>query len=613
MIYSNRRFDFLIMICLLLLSIACTVKPTSNVKPAGSEYSKHIEKIMMRDGVLLNTEIYIPKNKNGKLPILFTRTPYGLRHDDEGLHSSLTSSYKELADEGYIFVFQDIRGRYNSDGNFSMLRTPVSENKNSQVDEATDTYDTIEWFLSNIDGHNGKVGILGVSYGGWLTVIALTDLHPAVKAISPQASPSDMYMGDDFYHNGAFRLGPSFGFAAMMERSKENFPFDFGYLKLGPLSNANEKYFFGNLPTWNDFMAHSNYDEFWQEKEVTHYLEDVSIPALNVAGWWDAEDFYGPIKIYQKLEANDQTDINRLVVGPWRHGGWSRGKGDSLGAIGFESNTSTYYRKNIQAPWFAYYLKDEDPTPLPEAHVFVTGLNQWKSYGSWPPIAETLPTKFYLLSDGDISDTRPSESESLKSRTYISDPSNPVPYTKRPIKGFWQGAQAMWKVEDQRFLNDREDVLTWQTEPLDQEIEIAGDIILNLFASTTGTDVDWIVKLINVYPQDSSNPSMDNYQLMIADEVIRSKFRDNFSEPVPLVSNEITHFKISLGSRAHRFKKGHRIMIKIHSTWFPLIDRNPQKFIDIPKAREKDYSVAKQTISSLGVQATFIELPVVKN
>lgn len=619
MIYSNRRFDFLIMICLLLLSIACTVKPTSNIKSEYSKYSKQVKKIVMRDSVQLNTEIFIPLNAKVKLPILLTRTPYGLRHNTNGLHSALNSSYKELADDQYIFIFQDIRGRYNSDGEFSMLRTPISEDANANVDEATDTYDTIEWLIKNIDGHNGKVGILGISYGGWLTAIALTDIHPAVKAISPQASPSDMYMGDDFYHNGAFRLSPSFGYAAMMERSKENFPFDFGdedvydfYLNLGPLSNANKKYFFDKVPTWNNFMEHSNYDSFWKEKEVTHYLDDVSVPALNVAGWWDAEDFYGPMKIYQKLEKNDQTNINRLVVGPWRHGGWARGKGDSLWAIGFGSNTSEYYRSNIQAPWFSHHLKGNNSQNFPEAHVFITGLNQWKSFKTWPPLSETKPTNLYFRPDNSITMNLPIDKEGTESLSYVSDPNNPVPYSKRPIKGFWQGAQAMWKVEDQRFIDNREDVLTWMTKPLEGGIEIAGEIILNLFASTTGTDADWIVKLIDAYPEDSSDLNMANYQLMIADEVIRSKFKDSFSEPKPLVPNEINHFKISLGTRAHKFKKGHRIMVKIHSTWFPLIDRNPQNFINIPTATKNDYLVATQSIFLSRSKATYIELPVIQ-
>ena len=592
-----------------------------NTKSDGTKnYTKKIIKIAMRDGIELNTEVYKPKNFNENLPILLTRTPYGLRHDTLGMHSSLSTSYKELAQDKYIFVFQDIRGRYGSGGKFSMLRTPIKEDPEAEVDEATDTYDTVEWLLNNIDKHNNKVGILGISYGGWLTAIALTDLHPAVKAISPQASPSDMFLGDDFYHNGAFRLAPSFGYAAMMERSKENYPFDFGdqdvydfYLNLGPLSNANEKYFFGNVPTWNDFMNHSNYDEFWKEKEVTHFLDNISVPALNVAGWWDAEDFYGPMKIYEKLEKNDQSGINSLVVGPWRHGGWARGKGDSLGAIGFGSNTSIYYRKNIQAPWFAHYLKGKNLNSNTEAHVFVTGQNEWKSYKAWPPLSETNATKFYLLSNGKISNNRSNINDGKKVRTYISDPDDPVPYTQRPIKGFWQGAQALWKVEDQRFISNRDDVLTWQSEPLKEEIEIAGEVVINLFVSTTGTDADFVAKLINVYPEDLSNPTMDNYQLMIADEVMRSKFRNNFSNPSPLVANEITPINISLGSRAHRFKKGHRIMVKIHSTWFPLIDLNPQKFIEIPKAKEEDYQKAKHTIYLSGTNSTFLELPIVKN
>ena len=357
-------------IILYSLFVACTVKPTSQISESSIQYNKQVVEIEMRDGIKLNTEIYVPPNTDEKLPILFTRTPYGLRHDENGLHSSLSSSYLELAKEGYIFVFQDIRGRHGSEGKFSMLRTPVSADENAQVDEATDTYDTIDWLIENLDGHNRKVGILGISYGGWLTAIALTDIHPAVKAISPQASPTDMFMGDDFYHNGAFRLAPSFGYAAMMERSKENFPFDFGdedvydfYLNLGPLSNANKQHFAGAVPTWNDFMSHSSYDQFWKEKEVTHYLSNSHVPALNVAGWWDAEDFYGPMEIYQALEQNDETNINRLVVGPWRHGGWARGKGDSLGSIGFGSNTSCILSgKYSGALVFASFEKGKNTT-----------------------------------------------------------------------------------------------------------------------------------------------------------------------------------------------------------------------------------------------------------
>ena len=607
-------------IILYSLFVACTVKPTSEISESSIRYNKQVVEIEMRDGIKLNTEIYVPPNTDEKLPILFTRTPYGLRHDENGLHSSLSSSYLELAKEGYIFVFQDIRGRYGSEGKFSMLRTPVSADENAQVDEATDTYDTIDWLIENLDGHNRKVGILGISYGGWLTAIALTDIHPAVKAISPQASPSDMFMGDDFYHNGAFRLAPSFGYAAMMERSKENFPFDFGdedvydfYLNLGPLSNANKQHFAGAVPTWNDFMSHSSYDQFWKEKEVTHYLSNSHVPALNVAGWWDAEDFYGPMEIYHALEQNDETNINRLVVGPWRHGGWARGKGDSLGSIGFGSNTSVYYRESIQAPWFLHHLKGEKTQPFPEAHVFVTGLNEWKSYDNWPPLENTNPTKLFLLSDGSISNQLQMNSKASDHRTFISDPANPVPYTQRPIKGFWQGASALWKVEDQRFLNGREDYLSWQSEPLEENMEIAGDIVVNLAVSTTGSDADWIVKLIDVYPEGSPNPNMANYELMIADEVLRSKFRDNFSEPSPLIPNEVTKLKFSLGSRAHRFNKGHRLMVIIQSSWFPLIDRNPQKFIDIPMATDNDYLVATQSVFSSGPNATFIELPVIQH
>ena len=565
----------------------------------------------MRDGVKLNTEIYTPSNMTESLPFIITRTPYGQRYDSLGIQIALSGKYEYLAQEQYIFVFQDIRGRYESEGNFKMLRQVRTHN--DSIDEGTDTFDTIDWLLKNIENNNGKAGMLGISYDGWLTVMSLLEPHPALVAASPQASPSDMFIGDDFVHNGAFRLSPSFGYAALMESGKTNMPFQFDppdvydfYLNLGALSNADKKYFKGNIPSWNDFMEHPDYDEYWQSINVDQHLKKVAMPTLNVAGWWDAEDFYGPLKIYETLEQFDEQGNNFIVIGPWQHGGWAGQFGGKLGDIGFESNTSAFYRKEIEAPFFSHYLKGEGEWNLKESRIFQTGSNQWKDYDSWSP-EDKETTNLYLVTDGNLSLGIQKTSEN-EFRSYISDPANPVPYTKRPISGFWQEpqAKALWRVEDQRFVYEREDVISWQSELLEKDLCIAGNIIASLNASTSGTDSDWIVKLIDVYPEN--DPDMAGYQLMIADEVLRAKYRNSYESPEPLISNKITHYEIDLNSRNHCFKKGHRIMVQIQSTWFPLIGRNPQKFIEIPKAKNEDYQLTEQRIYNTTDYPSFIRV-----
>jgi len=572
-----------------------------------SVYKRQVVRVPMRDGVLLYTEIYAPENPKEDLPFLIKRSPYGMRIRSDSIHTAITGSYKELAGDQYIFVFQDIRGRYKSGGEFVMMRPARDVEDSSSVDEGTDTFDTIEWLLENVDGHNGKAGQLGISYDGWLTVMSLIEPHPALAAISPQASPSDMYIGDDFVHNGALRLSPAFGYAALMESGKTNMPFQFDppdtydfFLELGPLSNANKNYFHGNLPSWNNFMDHPNYDDYWSNLNVDHHLKTVTVPTLSVAGWWDAEDFYGPMKIYQTLEAFDTEDINYLLVGPWQHGGWARNSGQKLGALDFGSETSVYF-KEIQAKWFAYQLKGKGSWEIEEALTFRTGENEWIPDSQWPP-DHPENVRMYLNGNGELT-TNASDSET----SFISDPANPVPYVKRPIPGFWQNAKSkyLWKVEDQRFVSDRKDIANFITPPLSEDIVVAGEIIANLLAKTTGTDCDWIVKLIDVYPEDSTE--MSGFQLMIADEVLRAKYRNGFMSPISVPANEPVSYRISLNSRHHTFKTGHKIMIQIQSTWFPLIGRNPQKFIDIPLATENDFQKATQTIYG----TSYIELPTI--
>ena len=576
-----------------------------------SDYSQMFAKtevmIAARDGVKLHTEIYSPKNASEPLPIIFERTPYGLADDEKGFSRKL-GRYAEMIPDGYIFVFQDIRGRYGSEGKFVMQR-PVRDTKDSKaIDEGTDTYDTIDWLVKNVPNNNGRIGLLGISYGGWLTVMGMLDPHPALKAVSEQASPADMFLGDDFHHNGAFRLSYGFEYSTMMETDKTNFSFQFDrfdtydwYLRLGALSNANKNYIHGTLPTWNDFVAHPNYDSFWKRQAMPYILTRPKVPNLNVAGWWDQEDFYGPMKIYEILEKEDPDHLNYLVAGPWNHGGWARGAGNSLGAIPFGSDTALYFRKNIEAPWFAYWLKNKGSLPLKEALLFQTGSDTWVKFDSWPP-REAKTQKLYFRENGKLSLDAPNVESPQAFDSYVSDPAHPVPYRNRPIDMTYPedhpGSWYTWLVQDQRFADNRADVLTWQTDELQDDLTLAGQVTAKLFASTTGSDADWIVKLIDVYPEKvPQNWKLSGYELMIADEVFRGRFRNSFEKPEPLAPGAVTPFTIDLHTANHVFKKGHRIMVQVQSTWFPVIDRNPQRFVpNIFEAQESDYQGATQRI-----------------
>src|SRR5499433_2487208 len=576
---------------------------------AGPAFDLTNAMIPMRDGVKLNTNIFVPKNAAGPLPIILERTPYNAPESPRGWAQG---KYAALVAEGYIFVFQDIRGRYKSEGQFVMQRSPVSllggRNDPKVVDEVTDAYDTIEWLIKNTPNNNGRVGVIGISYPGWTTMMATLNPHPALKAASPQASPADMFLGDDFHHNGAFRLSYGFEYAAMMETNKEQARFEFDrydtyewYLRLGALSNANEKYLEGKIPTWNDFVDHPNYDEFWRRQAMAGYLKKVNVPMLTVAGWWDQEDFYGPIKIYETLEPHDQKRINFFVAGPWNHGGWARSDGGSLGKIKFDSNTSQHYREKIEAPWFDYWLKDEGKLGIAEAITFQTGSNEWKSYDQWPPRDITTERGLYFHANGKLSFDPPAETDPRAFDSYVSNPANPVPYRQRPIEPTYYARGSGWRewlVEDQRFVHRRPDVLSWETDPLKEDVAITGDLAAHLFASTTGTDSDWIVKLIDVYPEDYPKDfKMGGYQLMIANDVFRGRFRKSFEKPEPITPDEVNEYVIDLHQCDHRFLKGHKIMVQVQSTWFPVIDRNPQKYVEnIFKAREEDYVKATQRV-----------------
>jgi putative CocE/NonD family hydrolase len=586
--------------------------------PAGPVFDQTEVQIPMRDGVRLHTIILIPKGMTNDLPFILNRTPYGIA----GASGCFAVSCAELAAEGFIFVFQDIRGRFGSEGKFVMLRPPRDKRDLKAIDESTDTYDTIEWLLKQVPHNNGRVGMLGVSYPGWLTVMAMLDPHPALKAVSPQASPASMFLGDDFHHNGAFRLSYGFEYVAMMEGSREFSPFAFDqydtfswYLGLGSLANVDPRYLHGQYPTWNDFAGHPDFDAFWQREAVMHYLDRVTVPTLNVAGWWDQEDFYGPVTIYRTLEAHDTKHFNYLVVGPWNHGGWRGRSGQALGSIDFGSATSPYYRKNIETPWFAYWLKDKGSLQLAEATVFEAGANAWRSFDSWPPRTDVAQRQLYFHAGGQLSFEPPAASDS-GSDVYASDPARPVPYRVRPIlPTFGAGSTwSTWLVDDQRFAQDRPDVFAWQTAPLDEDVVIAGDIVAHLFAATTGSDADWVVKLIDVYPEQyERDPKLGGYNLMVANDVFRGRYRRSFEHPEAIVPNHVDEYTIDLHTQNYRFLKGHRIKVQVQSTWFPLIDRNPQTFVpNIFAARESDFRPATQRVFRSPGSASFIQLPVLR-
>ena len=575
--------------------------------------------IAMRDGVKLNTQVFTPNKTDEMLPILILRTPYGIGNLTS---EQLAGAIPELTEDGYIVVQQDIRGRFKSEGQFVMLRQPRDPNDKNAIDESTDTYDTIEWLLKNVPNNNGRVGIAGTSYGAWLSVMAMLDPHPALKAVVEQASPADMFLGDDFHHNGAFRLSYGLEYTYMMESSKEisdttklvDLPDAYNwYLQLGALSNANAKYFNGKLPTWNDFVNHPDYDAFWKRQGFAPWLNKVTVPTLNVAGWWDQEDFYGPMKIYQLLERHDTDHKNFLVVGPWNHGGWSRSDGERLGPVDFGSKTSEYYRRNVQARFLGYYLKGKADPGLPEALTFRTGENKWTRHDEWPPKQNVVARKLYFQANGGLSFDQPQRTSEPAFDSYVSDPANPVPYRHQPIQV--RSGWTTWLVEDQRFVEHRPDVLTFVSEPLKDDLTISGTVTANLFASTSGTDSDWVVKFIDVYPEDyAPDPKMAGYELMIADEVFRGRYYKGFDKPEPLVPNAATHYTIGFPGNDHTFLKGHRIMVQVQSTWFPLIDRNPQKFVpNIFNAKESDFQKATQRVYRSGANASYIYVPVIEN
>jgi uncharacterized protein len=571
--------------------------------------------IPMRDGIKLYTVIFTPKEHTAPLPILIQRTPYGASVNAQ--YDILRVPYfANMAKEGYIFVFQDIRGKYKSEGTMQIHQPITHLKQKGTIDESTDTWDAVNWLVKNVPNNNNKAGILGISYPGWLALVGAIDPHPSLKAASEQACMGDLFMGDDFHHNGAFRLSYGMEYSYEVEYDKttdSDFPFpqydlfDW-YLKLGSLKNVNEKYFHGKIPTWNTFVQHSNYDAYWQKNSPLTYVTQPYIPMLHVGGYYDQEDINGPQLMYEHMEKKDSFNRNYIVLGPWNHGGWGRLKGDSLGKISFVKNTGEDFR-DLQKKWFDYWLKGTGEGKFNEATCFQTGSNEWKTYSTWPP-KEAQIKKLYAGADHKCSFDKPSSTGFV---SYTSDPAHPVPYRTLPIEATY-GPGSRWKpwqVEDQRFVYTRPDVVSFTSDSLKNDVTVTGKILAHLFASTSGTDADWVVKLIDVYPAfDKGSLSMSGFQLPVAMEVFRGRFRKNFSNPSPLTPGKREEFVIDLHDINHVFLKGHRMMIQVQSTWFPLIDRNPQKYVaNIFEAKDNDYIKAEQRIYS----DSYIDLPVMAN
>jgi len=585
--------------------------------------------VPVRDGVHLQTVILAPANQSGPLPILFRRTPYGV---PDAAPPAIPASLKELMRDGYIIVIQNLRGRFKSEGNFK-LTSQVDLSDSTATNETTDAYDSIDWLVKHVPNNNGKVGMIGVSYDGMTAAMALLRPHPALVAMSEQASPADEWMNDDDHRYGALRESYAFEYAVLEESDRNkntHFAFDqydtySWYLSLGPLSNINAAYLHGSIPYWNAMVAHPDYDDYWKKEAWVRQLHSSPVPNLNVAGFWDQEDPWGPWQIFRHAAEHDPDHTNFMVAGPWYHGEWRAPKGDSIGIVTFGGHeTAREYRETIEAPFFRYYLHGQGTKPAWVASTFQTGANRWRTYDAWPP-REAKPTNLYLHADGTLSFAAPSGSGY---REYVSDPANPVPYRQRPISPTYPGGDwRTWEVADQRFVDGRPDVLTWVSVPLDHDVTITGELAADLFFSTTGTDADLVVKLIDVYPEDAQpnawapdeGPapgafarSMNGYELPIAMDVRRGRYLASFEHPQALAPNTPRLWHIPLRDHDHVFLKGHRIMVQVQSTWFPIIDRNPQRFVpSIYQARAADFSKATQRVYTTAARPSHIVLPIV--
>lgn len=604
------------LLCSLAAAQAQNAPP--NADNVRARYTKYEYRIPMRDGVRLFTQVYVPKDASRRYPFLLTRTPYSVAPYGEDNYRAALGPSESFEREGFIFVYQDARGRYMSEGEFLQVRPYVPDKHGPKdVDESTDTFDSIEWLLKNVPNNNGRVGMVGISQPGFHVAASIIDSHPALKAASPQAPTADYYMGDDVYHNGAFMLAANYGFYAFFaprrdgpEPPRQPTSFDLGitdayqfYLNLGPLSTANERLLGGQARYWQEIVDHTTYDDFWKKRSIWQHMTGVRCAVLNVGGWFDAEDPMGPFHIYRAVERNNPGTVNQLVMGPWPHGGWARLEGDRLGNLSFAVKTGEFFREQIQFPFFMHYLKDA-PADLPEAFMFLTGVNEWRRLDAWPP-KDARPLTLYFRAGGRLSTDAPEEVGNESFDEYVSDPNRPVPFLGYVVGGMTSD----YITEDQRFASERPDVLTYETEPLDEDLVIAGPVKVSLHVSTTGTDSDFVVKLVDVYPATYPQPAapqgqpvppnfvrMGGYQQLVRGEPFRGKFRESFERPVPFTPGRPAEITFQMPDVYHAFRRGHRVMVQVQSSWFPLVDRNPQKFMEIPKAAASDFQKATERV-----------------
>jgi len=587
-------------------------------------YTKFEYRIPMRDGVRLFTRVYLPKDDSQPWPILLMRTPYSLKPYGADHYKDFPVSFETFARDKFILVAQDVRGRFGSEGEYEHVR-PFRENKGpKETDESSDTWDTIDWLVKHVPDNNGKVGMYGISYPGFYTSMGMIDSHPALKAASPQAPVSDWFVGDDLHHNGAFFLTQSFDFfywfaqRAQDPLHEEVKGFFFGtpdgydfFLRMGSLGNSEKLYFKGCSPAWTEFLAHPAYDAWWQARNIRPHLRNVHCAVMTVGGWFDAEDLFGALETYRWTERLNPGITNVLVMGPWAHGEWGRGSGDALGNVSFHAKTAEFFRQDIELPFFRHFLKGDTNYTPSEAVVFETGTDQWRRFEAWPP-PEVVQRTLYFWPQGKLGYARPGEGDGAFDE-FVSDPSKPVHYSTVPSTSYPRA----YPVEDQRFAASRPDVLVYETEPLAEDLTMAGPLKAHLFVSTTGTDADWIVKLIDVYPgtfpdpePNPANVRLGGCQQLVRAEVMRGRFRNSLEKPEPFEPGKVTRVEFTLPDICHTFRSDHRVMVQVQSTWFPLVDRNPQTFVDIANASPEDFQKATHRVYRGGANTSGLTVDV---
>ncbi len=631
-----RRFGFVSVVLMFPVCLMAAQEKQSPPKfDVRAHYTKYEYRIPMRDGARLFTAVYVPKDASPErlYPFLMERTPYSVEPYGEDHYPKQLAPSEEYEKAGYIFVLQDVRGRYMSEGSWKEM-TPHIDHPQSKkdVDESTDAHDTIEWLLKHVANNNGRVGIWGISYLGFYTAASIIDSHPAIKAASPQAPVTDLYMNDDAYHNGAFMLAANFDFYAFFKPQPKPAPpprypspVDFGtedgyqfFLNMGPLANADRLYHKGSNPLWNDQVYHTTYDNYWKVRSLPPHLHNIHCAVLTVGGWFDAEDLQGPFNVFRAVAQNDPGVYDAIVMGPWVHGGWVYRAGHSLGRVNFDSDNSAYFHANIEFPFFEKYLKGDGQSSPTKAYMFETGTNVWRQYTAWPP-AQAQKRTLYFQANGKLSFSPPTAAGNAYDE-YVSDPNRPVPFIDYTALDVPQE----YMVSDQRFASRRPDVLVYQTDPLEEDVTLAGPVAPKLHVSTSGTDSDWVVKLIDVYPPDYPEPeerkheadvpppvdSMSGYQQLVRGEPMRGKFRHGFEKAVPFTPGHVEEVNFTMPDVNHTFRRGHRIMIQVQSSWFPLVDRNPQTFVDIPNAKPSGFQKATERVYRSANEASGVEVEV---